>query len=48
MEIHAAVAVSLGSLVVGYCSAWSSPAIPSLQANTTTLSIDNGQARPNV
>ena len=30
-ELQAALAASLGSLVVGFTSAWSSPAIASLQ-----------------
>ena len=41
---RAAVAVSLGSLVVGYTSAWSSPAIASLQSDQSTISVTDSQA----
>ena len=41
---RAALAVSLGSLVVGFTSAWSSPAIASLQAPASPITITDTEA----
>ena len=38
-QILAALAVSMGSMIVGFCSAWSSPAIASLQEDTSHLKV---------
>ena len=43
-QIRAAIAVSLGSLVVGFTSAWSSPAIASLQAEGSSIPISDTEA----
>ena len=37
--ILASLAVSLGSMIVGFCSAWSSPAIASLQDNESKFEV---------
>ena len=44
MVCRAAVSVSLGSLVVGFTSAWSSPAIASLQAPASSISVTDAEA----
>ena len=44
MFCRAAIAVSLGSLVVGFTSAWSSPAIASLQAPASSISVSDAEA----
>ena len=38
-QILAALAVSMGSMIVGFCSAWSSPAIDSLQRDTSRFEV---------
>ena len=38
-QILAALAVSMGSMIVGFCSAWSSPAIASLQEDTSRFTV---------
>ena len=43
-QIKAAISVSLGSLVVGFTSAWSSPAIASLQSEGSAIPISDTEA----
>ncbi len=38
-QILAALAVSMGSMIVGFCSAWSSPAIASLMEPGSKLEV---------
>ena len=38
-SVLAALAVSLGSMIVGFCSAWSSPAIDSLMNKGSKLEV---------
>lgn len=40
----AAIAVSLGSLIVGFSSGYTSPALPSMkEANTTSFTLNESQ-----
>ena len=43
-ELRAALAASLGSMVVGFTTAWSSPAIASLQQETTRIPVTDSEA----
>ena len=38
-QVLASLAVSTGSMIVGFCSAWSSPAIASLQEPGSRLEV---------
>jgi facilitated trehalose transporter len=38
-QVMAALAVSMGSMIVGFCSAWSSPAIASLMEDGSKLEV---------
>ena len=40
-QVLAALAVSTGSMIVGYSSAWSSPAIASLEKQGSRIEVSN-------